>query len=193
MNVTTIMDSSQEAINTFSGMFTNFIISIIILLIGFIIGKLLGRLLYKFLHSIELNENLNKLAKIKMDLEGIMEAFLTYFVYFITIVMVLQQLGLATTVLNMIAGGVIIIIILSALLGIKDFIPNAVAGAVLQRRENIKIGETIKVKGMQGKIISITLIETKIETKDKDIIFIPNSVLTKTEIIKVHEKKEKKH
>ncbi|MFC1752922.1 mechanosensitive ion channel domain-containing protein [Thermoproteota archaeon] len=176
----------------FSGFFTKFLVSVIILLIGFIVGKLLGRLVFKFLHSLEINENLKNMTGVKIGFEEILEAFTTYFIYFITIVMVLQQLGLATTVLNMIAGGVIVIIILSTLLGVKDFIPNAVAGFVLQRKNFLQVGEVIKVKGMQGKIIKISLVETKIETKDKDIIFIPNSVLTKTEVIKVKKKRKKK-
>ncbi|MBU0461925.1 MAG: mechanosensitive ion channel family protein [Nanoarchaeota archaeon] len=176
----------------FSGFFSKFLVAVIILLVGFIIGKILGRLMYKFLHGLEVNENLKKMAGVKVGFEEIIEAFTTYFIYFITIVTVLQQLGLATTVLNMIAGGVIVIIILSTLLGVKDFIPNAVAGFVLQRKDFLKVGEVIKVKGMQGKIIHISLVETKIETKDKDIIFIPNSVLTKTEVIKVRPKKEGK-
>ena len=107
--------------------------------------------------------------------------------------MVLQQLGLATTVLNMIAGAVIIVIILSTLLGIKDFIPNMIAGIMIQRKQELKKGEIIKIKGMQGKIIGITLIETKIETKTGDIIFIPNAVLTKTEIIRIKNKDTTKH
>lgn len=176
----------------FSGFFTKFLVAVVILLIGFIVGKLLGRMVFKFLHSMEINHNLNKLANINVGVEEILEAFTTYFIYFITIVMVLQQLGLATTVLNMIAGGVIVIIILSTLLGVKDFIPNAVAGFILQRKNFISVGETIKVKGMQGKVVKISLVETKIETKDQDIIFIPNSVLTKTEVIKVKKKRKKK-
>jgi len=189
LNLTNIYVAVKDS---FSGFFTKFIVAIIILLIGFIVGKLLGRLVYKFMHSIELNANLNKMSGVKIGLEEILEAFTTYFIYFITIVTVLQQLGLATTVLNMIAGGVIVIIILSTLLGVKDFIPNAVAGFVLQRRGFLQVGEVIKVKGMQGKIIKLSLVETKIETKDKDIIFIPNSVLTKTEVIKVSKKHKKK-
>ena len=191
-----IMDYLTEAYTNlqthFSGFFTKFLVAVVILLIGFIVGKLLGRMVYKFLHSIEINHNLNKLANVNIGLEEILEAFTTYFIYFITIVIVLQQLGLATTVLNMIAGGVIVIIILSTLLGVKDFIPNAVSGFILQRKNFIKIGEVIKVKGMQGKVVKITLVETKIETKDQDIIFIPNSVLTKTEVIKVKKKRKKK-
>jgi len=174
----------------FSSFFTKFVVAVIILLIGFIVGKLIGRLVYKFLHSVELNAQLKKLAGVKVGLEEILEAFTTYFIYFVTIVTVLQQLGLATTVLNMIAGGVIVIIILSTLLGVKDFIPNAVAGFIIQKKGFIKVGEVIKVKGMQGKVVKINLVETKIETEGQDIIFIPNSVLTKTEVIKV--KTEKK-
>ena len=44
---------------------------------------------------------------------------------------------------------------------------------------------------MQGKIIEISLLETKIETKSGDVIFIPNSVLNKTEITYVKAKKKK--
>lgn len=177
---------------SFSGLVTKFIVAVVVLLAGFIIGKILGRLLYKVLHSFEINNNLHKLTGVTMKVEEISESFLTYFVYFITIVTVLQQIGLATTVLNMIAGGIMIILILSTFLGIKDFIPNAIAGIMIQNKKVIKEGETIKVKGMQGKITGITLVETKIETKKGDIIFIPNSALTKTEIIKISKKKRKK-
>ncbi|MFQ5474982.1 MAG: mechanosensitive ion channel domain-containing protein [Candidatus Nanoarchaeia archaeon] len=175
----------------FSGFFAKFIVAVIILLIGFIIGKLFGRLVYKFLHGLEVNKNLSRLAHIKIGFEEVMEAFTTYFIYFVTIVTVLQQLGLATTVLNMIAGGVIVIIILSTLLGVKDFIPNAVAGMIIQRKDFVNVGDVIKVKGMQGKVTDISLVETKIETKGKDTIFIPNSVLTKTEVVKVKKAKKK--
>jgi small-conductance mechanosensitive channel len=46
----------------------------------------------------------------------------------------------------------------------------------------------IKVKGMKGRVVEITFLETKIETTKKDMIFIPNSVLIKTEIVKVQGK-----
>jgi len=40
--------------------------------------------------------------------------------------------------------------------------------------------------------VQISLIETKLETKDGDIVYIPNSVLTKTEIIKLKDMGSKK-
>jgi small conductance mechanosensitive channel len=175
-----------------SGLLYKFIVSIILLLAGFILGRILGRLMYKFLHSFEVNANFSKLSGVTVKIEEIAETFTAYFIYFVTIVIVLQQIGLATTILHMIAGGVIILIILSTFLGIKDFIPNAIAGFFMQRRKAFRIGQVIKVKGMMGKIISITLVETKIQTKEGDIIFIPNSVLNKTEVTHVMVRKRRK-
>jgi len=92
----------------------------------------------------------------------------------------------------MIAAGIIILIILSTFLGIKDFIPNAMAGFFIQRKKEFRIGQRIRVKGMQGTIIEITLLETKIETKNGDIIFIPNSVLSRTEVTYIQSGKKKR-
>ncbi len=175
-----------------SGMFYKFIVSIVILLIGFILGKILGRLIYRFLHSFEVNETFSKLTGATLKIEEIAETFTTYFIYFITIVIVLQQIGLASTILHMIAAGIILLIILSTFLGIKDFIPNAIAGFFMQNNKKFRIGQVIKVKGMQGKIIQITLLETKIETRSGDIIFIPNSVLNKTEVTYMRTKPKKR-
>lgn len=175
-----------------SGLFYKFIVAIILLLVGFIIGRILGRLIYKFLHSFEINESFSKLSGVNVKIEEITESFTTYFIYFITVVIVLQQIGLATTVLHMIAAGVIILIILSTFLGIKDFIPNAIAGFYIQSKKTFKVGQTIKVKGMSGKIKQITLLETKLETKNGDIILVPNSILHKTEVTYVTKKGKKK-
>ncbi|HII71397.1 TPA: mechanosensitive ion channel [Candidatus Woesearchaeota archaeon] len=192
-NITgTVMDIYDSVRESTSGYLYKFIVAIVLLLVGFILGRILGRLMYKFLHSFEVNSNFSKLSGVTVKIEEIAETFTAYFIYFITIVIVLQQIGLATTILHMIAGGVIILLILSTFLGIKDFIPNAMAGFVMQRRKTFRVGQVIKVKGMMGKITRITLVETKIQTKEGDMIFIPNSVLSKTEVIYVASKKTKR-
>ncbi len=188
----TVVDAYYTVRESTSGIVYKFIVSIILLLLGFILGRILGRLMYRFLHSFEVNRNFSKLSGVNVKIEEIAETFTSYFIYFITIVIVLQQVGLATTILHMIAGGIIILLIISTFLGVKDFIPNAIAGFVIQRSQRYRIGEVIKVKGMTGKIISITLVETKIKNKNGDIIFIPNSVLNKTEVIHVSVKKKRR-
>ena len=50
----------------------------------------------------------------------------------------------------------------------------------------------IKVKGVVGTIKEITILETKIETENGDILLVPNSAMTKTEIVKIKKKKKRK-
>lgn len=173
----------------FAGFLTKMIVAVIILLIGFIIGRIIGRLFQKLLHEIEVDKILKKAAHIRISVEELFGHIISYFVYFITIIMALKQLGLATDVLNIVSWAIMIVIIVSFFLGIKDFIPNIIAGFIIHRKGFINKGDFIKVKNMHGKVIDINLIETKIQTKKKDIIHIPNSMLTKNEIIKIAKKK----
>lgn len=175
----------------FRGIYTKLLVAFIILLIGSIIGKLLGKLTARILHEIELDNILKKASGIEVRLEHLFSIFVTYFVYFITIIMVLNQLNVTTTVLQMLSAAVIIIIIVSVILAIKDFVPNAFAGIYIYRRKLIKEGERIKVKGIEGEVVHINLVETKLETRDGDIVYVPNSAITKTEVVKVKEAKKK--
>lgn len=161
---------------------TKFVVAIIILLIGFIIGKLTGKIIQWALHEIELNNLLQKAIGIKVSLEEIASSFTSYFIYFTSLIMALSHVGLTTTVLNIVAASIIIIVIISVFLSIKDFIPNMIAGIFIHQKRIINTGDIIKVIDVSGKIIHINLVETMVETKDKDIIYIPNSMLTKNVI-----------
>lgn len=173
----------------FSGFLTKIIVAVIILLIGFILGRIISKIVQKLLHELEVDKILKKAAHIRISIEELLGHITAYFIYFIAIIMALKHLGLATDVLNIISWAIMILIIVSFFLGIKDFIPNMMAGFTIHRKNFIKKGDIIKIKNMQGKVIDINLIETKIQTKNKDIIHIPNSILTKNEVIKVGKKK----
>ncbi len=69
--------------------------------------------------------------------------------------------------------------IIFIILTLKDLIPNITAGILLHHRKIINKNDNITVKDISGKIIDITLTETKLETKNKDIVIIPNLVLIK--------------
>jgi small-conductance mechanosensitive channel len=176
----------------FSGAVSNVVTAGIILLIGFVIGKLVGRLVQRLLHEIELNNLLHNITGLKISLEKFVADFITYFVYFVTVITALNQIGLTTTVLYIISGGVIILVIISIVLGIKDFIPNAIAGIVLYRKGELKVGDSIKTRNIEGKITKIDLVETCVETKSGDTIYIPNSLLTKAELTKLKRSRAKK-
>lgn len=168
----------------FSGIISRMLIAGIILLIGFIFGKIISKIVHKALKEIKLNKIIKEASGIKISIEEIISHFLLYFIYFVSIVMALRHIGIATDILNIISGAVIVIIGVFILMSVKDFIPNIISGIIIHQKGTIKEKETIIFNNIKGKVISITLLETKLQTKSGDIIIIPNSNLTKSEIIK---------
>ena len=58
-----------------------------------------------------------------------------------------------------------------------------ISGLTIKQKGIIHEGDFIQVKNIKGLVETIDLIETKIKTKEGDLIFIPNAILTKHEII----------
>jgi small conductance mechanosensitive channel len=158
-----------------------FFIALVILLIGFIIAKILGKLLYRILHEIELNSIVRRISKSKFNAEQAASVTLTYIIYFLTIIIALNQVGLTTTVLNMLSGAILVIIIISIFLSIKDSVPNIMVGLSLIKKGDIQEGDYIKTKDVYGRVESITLTEVQLVTRKGDTIHIPNSLFAKTE------------
>ncbi len=166
----------------FSQLFTKLIVAVIILLIGFVIARIAGKLTQKILHEIELN-NILKKAGVKMELEDILSNLATYLIYFFTIIWALNSMGLTTTILNMVSAAFLVLIIISIILAVKDFFPNMIAGLFIYRKGLIKIGDNVKIDNIRGTVKKITLIETEVKTSSGDTIYIPNSNITKKEIL----------
>jgi small conductance mechanosensitive channel len=189
--IDTIIDVSVKIYQTeLEGLLFNITLAIVILLLGFVVGKLVGKIVTKLLHEFELNK-LMKSAGIKRPLEGPLGSLVSYLIYFITVIMALNQLQIVSIVLYIILITIIIIIIISFMLSVKDFLPNFFAGLFIFRHGLIKEGDYIKVNDTQGKITHISLMETQLETKEKDIVFIPNTLLTKNKVIKLSSKRLK--
>lgn len=165
-----------------SGIIGKLSAALLILLVGFIIGRLVGRLLGRVLHEVELDNILNKTG-FKMPVEHTLATFAAYLIYFIAVIMALNQLGLTTAALYIIVGGAIAMIIIATALGIKDFIPNMIAGIFIYRKGIIKENQRMIIKNIEGKVKKISLIETELETKSGDIILVPNSLIIRSTVI----------
>lgn len=174
---------------TLSNILSKFLIAILIMLIGFIIGKLTEKILYKILSELQLNNILKKI-KVNANFERILSSFATYFIFFISVIAALNQMGVTRAILNVLSIGIILVIIISAILGIKDFFPSFFAGLHIYKKNLLAIGDSIKYKQIEGEIIEMTLLETVIQTKSKDIIYIPNVNLIKNEVIILKSSKE---
>jgi len=187
MNVTneTIVNKSIGFLdNVFSGIVSKLVVAAIIVLIGLILGKLLGKLIHRLLSDMKIDKTLRKATGIKIPIEDMISAFATYFIYFIAAIMALNHLGVTTGILNIISVAIMIVIVLSVFLGIKDWIPNAISGIIIHKKDFLHEGDKIEIDNIKGKIIHINLIETKVETKSGDIICIPNSHITKSKVVK---------
>ena len=158
--------------------------AIIILLAGLIIANILSKLTKKLLKELEINKILKTKLNISLPIENIISGTLKYLIYFVVIILSLNQLGITTKVLYIILVGILIIIIAIILLSIKDLIPNVISGFLIYKQKKLKVGDTIQIKDLEGKIIEINLLETKIETKNKEIVHLPNLLVTKEKIIK---------
>jgi small conductance mechanosensitive channel len=159
-------------------LYTKIIIATIIVFLGLIVGKIVSKLVQKVLAELELDRGLMK-SGIGIRVESLLGSFLQYIIYILFGVWALETIGLGSVVLNIIAGGVIILIVVALLLGIKDFVPNAMAGLFLHVRKYVKKDDWVKLDTVEGRVIEIDIVETKIETKGKDTIFLPNSVFLK--------------
>ncbi len=176
------MDILNDAVNYFGPAINNIITAIIILLIGFIIAKLLGRLVQQVLHEAEL-DNILKKAGAKVSFEMALSHITEYFIYFMTIIFALNQLGIKTFVLYVLAIAAIGVLIISVFLGLRDFIPNFMAGWYIYRKDLIKEGKNVKINGVQGKVVQLSLLDTRIKTKKGDLIYLPNSIVIKSKIV----------
>lgn len=167
--------------NIFSGWVANIVLAIIILLIGFILAKLAGRLVSKLLKEVELNAIAKKVANAKIPLESCVSSVIMYAIYLISTVAALNQLGLTKTVLYLSSIAVLFIVILSTFIGITGFVPNLVAGIFIVKKK-LKVGDMLKTKQVSGKITRIGLTETTIQTKEGEIIYVPNSLVRLSQV-----------
>jgi small-conductance mechanosensitive channel len=175
--------------NLVSGVVTNILIAMIILLMGFIIGRVVNSLLKKFLKDMKIDETLRKKANFKFSLENLISSSIALIIYLITIIMTLNQLGITTLLLNIISIAIIALLTFSAIIALKDFIPNMVAGIKINKNDIVKKGDKISFDRIKAEIHEVTLTETKLSSKSGDVIFIPNSLLLK-KVIKIKNKKK---
>lgn len=169
--------------DSFAPFFNTFFLGVLIALIGVIIGRIVGTVVQKFLHSTSLNALLEKSTGHSAPVEQIISHFVRYLIYFVFVVMALNTIGITTTLLTIIATAALIILAFSILLGIKDFIPNAIAGLRIQQQTHYKVGDQITVDSVQGTIKRINLTDTEITTPKGDLIYLPNTLLTTHKVV----------
>src|SRR3989338_4081375 len=122
--------------------FTTIAIGVAILLIGLALGVLVKKFLLRFLQEIGLNK-IMALVGVTQNIEKYVSSIISYLIYLITIVFFLNQLGITSIVLYLIVGAVLMLVVLTAIVGLKDVIPNFVAWVLLQRKSRMIEGHHV--------------------------------------------------
>lgn len=168
--------------NYLSDILIKLVVAIAIILLGLVFGRFIGNLTKRLLHELEINRVLSEQANVNIPLEEFVSSLVKYLVYLIAVITALSQIGLAGTIFYILVGLILATLLAFIILAVKDFIPNAISGFFLHKKNKFKIGDTIEVNNIKGKVTEMSLLETKIKVKSKDVVFIPNSLLTKSEV-----------
>jgi len=138
-----------------------------------------------FLSQVHLNKFILDEIKVGINLEDYLGTFVSYVCYAISILIALNTLNIMTPVFFMVVGGLMVLLLISLIVGIRDFFPNLFAGFKLMRGRSFKENERILFECMKLKVVNIGFLETKLITKDGDILFIPNSELEKKRTVNI--------
>tara|TARA_Y100000310_G_scaffold89923_1_gene87052 strand:- start:15788 stop:16333 length:546 start_codon:yes stop_codon:yes gene_type:complete len=161
--------------------FSKVIEGIAILLIGFTIGVLAKKVLFRILKEIEINKIMSKVG-ITVKVDKIISSVVSYVIYLVTIVLFLDRLGIKSIVLYIVVGAILMLLILTFLVGLKDVIPNFAAWLIIQKKKNLRVGKRIEVSNIHGQVEKIGYLETEIKTDQGDILYVPNSLFLKSKM-----------
>ncbi len=171
----------NEVIQTAQSYFYDITIGVVILFIGFALGIIVKKIVYKVLQGMELNKVMSKVG-IAHDLEKWISSLASFMIYLITIIFFMNYLGITSTVLYLIVGAVLMLLILTFIVGLKDVIPNFVAWVVIQKRELIHEGRKIDIREITGVVEKIGYLETEIKTENGDTLYVPNYLFLKSKM-----------
>ena len=159
--------------------FTQIIEAVAILIIGFTLGIIAQKVAYRILKELTLNKIMSKVG-VTYNLEKIVSNIISYVIYLFFIVIFLNHLGITSIVLYLIMGAILMLLILTFLVGLKDIIPNFVAWLLIQRRGKLKEGRRVEVREIVGVVEHVGFLETEIKTEGGDILYVPNSLFLKS-------------
>jgi len=139
----------------------------IILIAAWIISRILGSFISKALSK--LSQNVARQAK----------RIVTWSIWFVAILVALDQLGLELTILLVIValGGIIVVIAL------RDTLSNIASHEAITAYSPFKIGDWIQVDRCFGRVVDITWMNTILMTPDNEMVYIPNSRITKSIVV----------
>ena len=159
----------ERALAYFSHAVPSLIMALAILIIGVLISRLIAGVFKKTLK--------------KSNIDGAAKSFL---VSLIKVILYMVVLIMALTVLNVPMSSVITIFGAAGLavsLALQNCLSNLAGGFIILFSKPFVSGDIVELDGSVGKVITIGILYTKIESFDCKTIFIPNGKVTDAKIV----------
>lgn len=112
----------------------------------------------------------------QLSVPSILRDMMIVVVYAIVILVLLHQEGVEVTSLLTTSA------VFTAIIGfaLQDLLSNVISGLSIQMERPFKEGDWVKFDAFEGKVTEINWRATKIETRGRDIIIIPNNMATRS-------------
>jgi len=168
-----------EIIDSVTPIINKFVITIIILLIGFMIGKLAGEILKKIFIEIQLDKMFSNFTDEKFAASNFFSSVITVTIYIVSFFFALNQLGIVYSILQIIGIIILIIVAISILLWMFEFMPNFYGWFLIKTKMKFVVGDKITAQSVTGVVKKISLLRTWIETKENERIIFSNFMASK--------------
>ncbi len=146
-----------------------FITAIIVLIVGWALSR----------YSVKaINKLVEKTPKIDKTIAPLLSQLVRYAILIVTLIIVLNQFGVATTSMLAVLGAAGLAIALA----LQGTLSNVAAGVMLIWLRPFSIGDYINANGIEGTVKEIGLFSTKFKTADGVYIFVPNSQIWSSSI-----------
>ncbi len=122
---------------------------------------------------------INGATKINESKRYAVYSLIRYFVYVISIVIILQILGFNLSVL--LAGSAALLVGLG--LGLQNLFSDFISGLILLVDSSVKVNDVLDINGLVCKVQEINLRTTTVLTREDKYIILPNTILTKNQLI----------
>jgi small-conductance mechanosensitive channel len=186
---TSIGNFSTQSLLQSSEVINAIVVAIIIFVVGLILGRVAGKFIERLLREFQVDKTVKNKIGVSTSVQRMVGGIVSFSIYFVFAIIALNYVGITSLLLNVLSIVVILVLFISAILSLKDALPNILA--YTQIRKNVKEGDVIAVKTVEGTVQKINLLATVITTKQGDEILIPNVLFLKETHIKRAKKKSK--
>jgi hypothetical protein len=128
------MTLSSYLLDAARPIYSKLMVAVVIIFLGLIVGKLAGKLAHKLLSEVELDRALHRRIRMNLRVEQSISSVVMYALHLVFVVWALDVLGVGRIVIIIVTGSIMVLIIVSLFLGVKDFVPNAIAGIFIHWR-----------------------------------------------------------